>query len=233
MEPDEIRERCSEVVSLLDNMNVGVAVKNERGLIMAFNQRLLGWLGYDPGEVAGRPIIAFVPEEVRQINLVALHQAEQGDIRARLTMLERKDGTTFPVLILPSRMLDHEGHYAGMLTLILEMGAVETAKHLCGAPHLQASLDRIATELRSICAMAGIGDHTIPVNHPTLGELSTRELEVLTHLMRGKRVPAIASHLHISPHTVRNHLKSVFRKQGVQSQSELIEHVRSLPPPGE
>ena len=47
----------------------------------------------------------------------------------------------------------------------------------------------------------------------------------------GKRVPAISKSLHISPHTVRNHLKSIYRQIGVGSQSELIEHVRVLGSP--
>ena len=58
--------------------------------------------------------------------------------------------------------------------------------------------------------------------------LSTRETEVLSLLLSGQRVPSIAGQLHISPHTVRNHLKSMFRKLEVSTQAELIERVRSL-----
>jgi DNA-binding CsgD family transcriptional regulator len=39
-------------------------------------------------------------------------------------------------------------------------------------------------------------------------------------------VPGIASTLGISPHTVRNHLKAVFRKLGVHSQEALLELLR-------
>ncbi len=48
------------------------------------------------------------------------------------------------------------------------------------------------------------------------------------HLAAGDWVPAIAKRLYISPHTVRNHLKSIYRKVGVGTQSQLIERVRSL-----
>jgi DNA-binding NarL/FixJ family response regulator len=37
-------------------------------------------------------------------------------------------------------------------------------------------------------------------------QLSERELEIVTRLLRGDRVPAIAEALHISQSTVRNHL---------------------------
>ena len=66
------------------------------------------------------------------------------------------------------------------------------------------------------------------VGSPALRSLTNRELEVLEHLKQGARVSVIAAQLHISPHTVRNHLKSVFKKVGVKSQAELIEWTRTL-----
>jgi len=61
-----------------------------------------------------------------------------------------------------------------------------------------------------------------------LADVSGREREILELLVRGSRVPAIGKQLFISSNTVRNHLKAIFRKVGVSSQSELIERVRSL-----
>lgn len=55
-----------------------------------------------------------------------------------------------------------------------------------------------------------------------LGTLSPREREVLHALVSHKRPHAIARELFISPHTVRNHLKSIFVKLGVHSQTELL-----------
>ena len=61
-----------------------------------------------------------------------------------------------------------------------------------------------------------------------LSALSTREREVLMHLVRNKRVRAIASLLFISQHTVRNHLKSAYAKLGVKSQQELIDRLEEI-----
>jgi DNA-binding CsgD family transcriptional regulator len=55
-------------------------------------------------------------------------------------------------------------------------------------------------------------------------------MEILTQILSAHRVPQIAESLHISQHTVRNHLKSIFEKVGVKSQAALIRKVRSLPP---
>jgi DNA-binding CsgD family transcriptional regulator len=67
----------------------------------------------------------------------------------------------------------------------------------------------------------------VAIDEAVLEHLSQREKQVLAELLAGSRVPAIAKCLHISPHTVRNHLKSMYRKLGVGTQSELIERVRS------
>jgi DNA-binding NarL/FixJ family response regulator len=55
-----------------------------------------------------------------------------------------------------------------------------------------------------------------------LHTLSAREWEILDRLWTHQRVGTIARALFVSPHTVRNHLKSIFRKVGVNCQSELL-----------
>jgi DNA-binding NarL/FixJ family response regulator len=52
--------------------------------------------------------------------------------------------------------------------------------------------------------------------------LTQRELEILVGLAAGQSDLAIAEDLAISKHTVRSHIKSLFRKLGVQSRSQAI-----------
>lgn len=54
--------------------------------------------------------------------------------------------------------------------------------------------------------------------------LSTRERQIVDLLANGARVVTIAQRLQLSPHTVRNHLKSVFRKLNLHGQHELFEY---------
>jgi DNA-binding NarL/FixJ family response regulator len=58
--------------------------------------------------------------------------------------------------------------------------------------------------------------------------LSAREVEIIGALADGRRVTQIAGDLGISIHTVRNHLRSIFRKMGVHSQTELLDRVRDV-----
>ena len=62
-----------------------------------------------------------------------------------------------------------------------------------------------------------------------LSRLSPRELEIVQRLLAGDRVPRIAETLYLARSTVRNHLSSVFRKFGVNSQQQLIVLLRAEP----
>lgn len=93
---------------------------------------------------------------------------------------------------------------------------------------LEESMKRIAQEV----ARVGIGGERTPAATPTVPELerlSRRERQVLDLLLEGHRVVSIAEQLCVSEHTVRNHLKSIFKKLGVHSQAELVGLVRNGP----
>ncbi|KQX33159.1 LuxR family transcriptional regulator [Streptomyces sp. Root63] len=53
-------------------------------------------------------------------------------------------------------------------------------------------------------------------------ELTDRETEVTQYIARGLPTGEIADRLHLSPHTVRDHIKAVFEKVGVSSRGELV-----------
>lgn len=94
---------------------------------------------------------------------------------------------------------------------------------------LERHLWRIAQEVQASGVAAGLNPVPEPGQLPGLGDLSPRQWEVLTRLLRGERVPTIARDLYISQSTVRNHLADMFRKLGVHSQQQLLDLLRTDP----
>lgn len=92
---------------------------------------------------------------------------------------------------------------------------------------LEDTMRRISEELGRV-GVTGNGMAAEPApTHPDLDLLSRRERDVVTHLLQGHRVVSIAELLEVSEHTVRNHLKSIFRKLNVHSQAELVDRLHS------
>lgn len=72
--------------------------------------------------------------------------------------------------------------------------------------------------------------------HSTLGMLlaaayglTARELDIARLVLRGEPTKAIAGSLHISSHTVQDHLKSMFDKIGVRSRRDLVGRLLAEP----
>lgn len=224
---EEIQRR---LIRIFDSFTCGVIAESNRKVVFA-NEKLAQMLGQPRESLFGRATFDLVPRELRSLLEANYEELEQGDLRARLTSLRVHNGGAIPVLVLP--MIESKS-IAGddiRFDVVIDLGSVMTAKHILydGEDALRSSLTKIAIDLQAASLMAGSTPAAQPeFRHPELAELTKREREVLAHLVAGDRVPAIATTLFISQHTVRNHLKSMFRKLDVSSQAELIERAREL-----
>ena len=92
---------------------------------------------------------------------------------------------------------------------------------------LELRLRRIGAELRAAGLVSSMGEVPTLDDDLRMGQLTSKQWDILIRLLQGERVTMIANALFISPSTVRNHLSAIFRLFGVHSQAELIEYLRS------
>jgi PAS domain S-box-containing protein len=140
------------------------------------------------------------------------------------------------------RVRRRRGDYGPMRMLVspatnsasTRLGFVLTREPTSSAPDddrvagLEQHLWRIAVEVQAAGVTEGM--HGLPdvAQIPGSEDLTTRQWQILTMLLRGDRVPGIARALYVSRSTVRSHLAAIFRKLDVHSQAELIALFRDV-----
>jgi PAS domain S-box-containing protein len=188
-------------------------------------------LGLDATTLIGMPFTSWVhPDDLGNL-LIAIGRAfEDGESITVVVRVRHADGTWMPftAIIIPLA-----GRAPPEFAFIarLNRDPADHAGHDTAADRLAAlehRLWRIALELRAAGIVQQVRHMPDLSGLPRINELSARQLEVLTRLLDGERVPDIASEMFISPSTVRNHLAAIYRKVGVHSQAELLGYVRSL-----
>jgi ATP/maltotriose-dependent transcriptional regulator MalT len=68
-------------------------------------------------------------------------------------------------------------------------------------------------------------------DRPSGSVLSAREREVMTLIAGGRTNGEIAAHLFLAEKTVKNHVRSIYSKLGVDSRREAIAHWKSIRAP--
>jgi DNA-binding CsgD family transcriptional regulator/PAS domain-containing protein len=160
-------------------------------------------------------------------------------------LLDRRDiNRVVPRSHSPVRFQHRDGRWTDVCVLVgpvTQEDPDHVAFALLGHPHLpiRATTDRVAelelrlrhigTEVRAAGVLDELDGMPATSDHPQLSELSSRQWEILSRLIRGERVPTIARELFISQSTVRNHLAGIYAKFDVHSQAELLEALRRAP----
>ena len=182
-------------------------------------------LGWDPEQIVGKPLLGVHPED-RPDLLSTVRDMHPEDIVARHIRVRHRDGHYVRVQCLVV-VIAESGDESLVFALVPDWDVPPPS----GATpdrltEMELRLRRIADELRA----AGVLDdmHPMPTaeQFPQLLDLTSRQWQILSRLLRGQRVPTIARDLYLSPGTVRNHLAAIFERFDVHSQAELIALLR-------
>lgn len=206
--------------ALASGVTACTSVHDRLQLVRCLDQALPDVLLLDvdlDGRHAGLELVidAKLTETVRTV-LVA------DDLDAHTLSLARRTGAV-GFLVWPCSQSQVDATLSVVLGRTSRHDVVSTGEQLTQAVSALRHIARSLEQVRHLVPIADVEPRLRPL--PGLAELSAREWDVLMGLLDHKRVPELARTLHISPHTVRNHLKSIFGKLGVHSQSELLEKV--------
>src|SRR5438067_6892708 len=178
-------------------------------------------LGYEPEVIIGSSLLEHVhPDHIPDFVAAAQRVRSARVCRALRLNARHAQGrwVRMPTLLLPQR---ESGDGLGFV--LGDSPLFDAATEARRSAELERRLWRIAQEIRAAGLPASAHDKPGPPESIlSRTDFTLRQWEVIGLLRDGMRVGSIASTLHVSPSTVRNHLSAIFRKVGVHSQEALL-----------
>jgi len=183
--------------------------------ITAMSCEIKQLLGVAPEDLVGRPL----PSVVARQDVAAL--LEPGDALGQQAIastvhMRNADGDWVDLCCVQTSLV---GNPDRCFILAPEPDADSAASRVSELEHHLWSIAAIVEASGVLQRIGPMRDMSVL---PQANSLTTRQWEILARIARGERVPTIASDLHVSQSTVRNHLSAIFKRFGVSSQPELL-----------
>jgi PAS domain S-box-containing protein len=115
------------------------------------------------------------------------------------------------------RFVNSADGYSGVRTLLLPGGSTVTVDFAARFGNIAGTRLAVFVSVPS----AGVDEGPGATEEPG-AQLSDREREVVTLIAMGLETPEIAGELHISPATVRTHVRNAMAKLGVHTRAQLV-----------
>lgn len=180
-------------------------------------------LGITPSEAVGRRFLCSVEQsEVRTLLHAGVRTRGEDSVAFRLVLQDRLGQLTPACCVLTSLADSTE-----LCFIVMREADLSPQPDMGRLAKLEQHLRRIAVEVEDSGVLARLTAAPTPAGVTRLAGLTDRQLEVLSRLIRGERVPAIAKALFVSQSTVRNHLAGIFKHFRVHSQPELLARLAS------
>jgi DNA-binding CsgD family transcriptional regulator len=206
------------------NVVLGTVDNNWR--VDRISQDVTPLLGLTPEQSSGRPVLGVIHPSDLPAFLAGVEHARRGQRAVRLTLrLSARSGDWTQVTVVLATIAPDDPPPLAF-ALIRDDAGADSPKDSSREMRLEAHMLRIADELHAAGLIPRLRQLPVLADQPRLGKLTSREWAVLTRLLDGQRVSAIAADLYVSQSTVRNHLSSIYAKLGVHSQVDLIRLIR-------
>src|ERR1700761_2413571 len=186
------------------------------------SQDVTALLGITPAQGVGVPVLGAIHPSDAPAFLAAVEHARRGGRAVTLTLRLSARDPQWRQVSAVCATVSPDVPPALAFALIRGGSGTGAAPEADRRAQLEAHLLRIADELQAAGVLPRLRQLPVLSGHARLGLLTGREWAVLTRLLDGQRVAAIADDLVVSPSTVRNHLSSIYAKLRVKDQVDLI-----------
>lgn len=209
---------------------IGYVALRKDGVIAQINHAAASALEYEQRDLVGRLAVEFPFDEASRREFLEQFARRSSGVTGAypLTLRTRTNGR-LPVACFAVPYFDANGGFWGSRGIVVPFGRVS---ELVNAGDAQDTIVQRALGGATLAPPEANGHgHSItgtftPTDNPflvsLLPKLTKRERDVVSLLMVGLRVNGVANRLDLSHYTVRNHLKRIFRKAGVNSQGQLL-----------
>jgi DNA-binding CsgD family transcriptional regulator/PAS domain-containing protein len=208
------------------NLALGTVDGNWR--IDRISQDVTPMLGLTAEQCTGQPVLGIIHPSDMPAFLAAVEHARRGERAVRLTLRldARSRQWTEVTVVLATIALGDPPPLAFALIRYDAVADSPGPEDSTREMRLEAHMLRIADELHAAGLIPRLQQLPALTDEPRLSKLTSREWAILTRLLDGQRVSAIAADLYVSQSTVRNHLSSIYARLGVHSQVDLIRLIR-------
>jgi DNA-binding CsgD family transcriptional regulator len=206
LEPDPFDEPESAVFGHID----------DRFTVVEVTDHISAVIGWTAKEWTGTKLL----DAVHPRDRTRLRRAGRGldPVHIHVRLRARSNGWCAVRLVLFPSGNHRAGTTHGFVMVGMRSESSTTAQHRLEA--LEHHLWRIAQEID----LVGVQQSPALASSVPKAHLSHRQREIIRLLLRGQRVTTIADSMYLSQSTVRNHLSAAYRKLGVRSQEELLQH---------
>jgi PAS domain S-box-containing protein len=177
-------------------------------------------LGRPLEQLLGRSLIELTHPDDLAALIFALARATTDPDAQTLVRLRHRDGTWRVTHAAPD-VLEGDGTTTVAFVLVAD-GADSAPSAPSGWNDVSRQLRRIADQIEAAGALAPLAEAADALGVASTANLSPRQWEIVSRLVRGERVATIAAEMYVSQSTIRNHLSAIFAKVGVHSQAELL-----------
>ncbi|UCD91299.1 MAG: PAS domain S-box protein [Desulfobacterales bacterium] len=132
---EALQESERKFRSLVETMNDGLGIQNEKGLITYVNDKFCLMLGYKPDDFIGKPVSAFLDDKNKQILKDQISERREAKITPYEIEWNKKDGNKITTIMSPQAIFDEKKQFKGSFAVITDISDLKRAEKALEKAH--------------------------------------------------------------------------------------------------